>query len=147
MNWNILLFASKWALIALIYFVLFMLVVTVRREFGMRIIARQPQAATIAHLRVINPGNNAPIRAGELFDLTFETSLGAASDNQVVLSNPFVSNHHARLRYENGSWWLEDLDSRNGTLLNGRRCVAYQAESLAMGANIQMGDLVLQVTE
>ena len=32
-----------------------------------------------------------------------------------------VSRHHARLELREGRWFLVDLDSSNGTLVNGRR--------------------------
>ncbi|MEW6406714.1 MAG: FHA domain-containing protein, partial [Chloroflexota bacterium] len=28
------------------------------------------------------------------------------------------STHHARLSFSRGQWWVEDLESTNGTLLN-----------------------------
>ncbi len=147
MNWNILLFASKWAFIALVYFVLFLLLVTVRREFGLRIGGSQPAAPTIARLRVINPGNSARVRPGMQYDLTSETSLGAAPDNQVILPDPYISNHHARLRFDGSAWWLEDLGSRNGTVVDGKRCLPYQPMAVRPGSNIQFGDMVLQLFE
>jgi pSer/pThr/pTyr-binding forkhead associated (FHA) protein len=30
-----------------------------------------------------------------------------------------VSRHHCLIRAEAGAWWIEDLDSTNGTLLRG----------------------------
>ena len=36
-----------------------------------------------------------------------------------VLPNDTVSSRHARMVYHHDQWWLEDLDSRNGTFLNG----------------------------
>ncbi len=147
MDWNILLFASKWAFIALVYFILFMLLVTVRREFGTRITGSQPATPTIAHLRVVNSGRNGRSRPGNVFELTADSTLGASPDNQVVVSDPFVSGHHARLRYDGSTWWLEDLGSRNGTMLDGRRVVPYRPEAINPGASIQLGDVVLQLTE
>jgi pSer/pThr/pTyr-binding forkhead associated (FHA) protein len=32
-----------------------------------------------------------------------------------------LSAHHARLAHHHGQWWLEDLNSTNGTLLNRER--------------------------
>ena len=29
-----------------------------------------------------------------------------------------LSSHHARITFHHGQWWLEDLNSRNGTFLN-----------------------------
>jgi len=48
------------------------------------------------------------------------TSIGRNSDNDVVLANPSVSNHHARLNHEDG-FFLTDLRSSNGTFLNGKK--------------------------
>jgi len=53
-------------------------------------------------------------------DTVRSLSLGWEDDNDVVVDEPSVSGHHARLvRREDGSWWLEDLDSTNGTWLQG----------------------------
>ncbi|MCP3852022.1 MAG: FHA domain-containing protein [Gammaproteobacteria bacterium] len=48
------------------------------------------------------------------------TSIGRNSDNDVVLTNPSVSNHHARLNHEE-DFFLTDLRSSNGTFLNGKK--------------------------
>ncbi len=45
--------------------------------------------------------------------------LGRASDNTIPLPDATVSSYHARLSFQSGQWWLEDLGSRNGTRVNG----------------------------
>jgi pSer/pThr/pTyr-binding forkhead associated (FHA) protein len=35
-----------------------------------------------------------------------------------MLDDAYTSNQHAVIRKRGKQWWLEDLDSRNGTLLN-----------------------------
>jgi type VI secretion system FHA domain protein len=49
-------------------------------------------------------------------------TLGRANDNDLVLpdNNRYVSSHHARIRYRNGSYFIEDT-STNGVYLNGHR--------------------------
>ena len=47
------------------------------------------------------------------------TQIGRASSNTVVLDDGYTSTRHAQLIWRGGQWWLEDLESRNGTLLNG----------------------------
>lgn len=147
MDWNILLFASKWVLVALVYFVLFLLLVTVRRELTLRIGSSQPQAAAIGKLKVVQPGSDTRARAGAILDLAPETTLGAAPDNQLILGDRFVSGHHARLRWDGSQWWIEDLGSRNGTLVDGRPLTPYRPETLWAGASLQVGDMVLQLLE
>ncbi|RKX70728.1 hypothetical protein DRP53_04015 [candidate division WOR-3 bacterium] len=45
--------------------------------------------------------------------------IGRATDCDLILPSPGVSRHHARLRKEGEGYYLEDLDSTNGTRVNG----------------------------
>ncbi len=49
------------------------------------------------------------------------TSLGRATDNDLVLSDPKVSRHHAEVVRRPEGFVLRDLGSTNGTFVNGRR--------------------------
>lgn len=55
---------------------------------------------------------------GTLLALTPFTTIGRSDNNSIVISDPYASGEHALLTWRNGQWWLEDRDSRNGTLLN-----------------------------
>jgi pSer/pThr/pTyr-binding forkhead associated (FHA) protein len=52
---------------------------------------------------------------------SYPTSIGRLPDNTVVIDNPAVSGHHARLVPEGEQHFLEDLHSTNGTFVNGQR--------------------------
>lgn len=60
--------------------------------------------------------NIAPL--GHVYSLRPILSIGRSINNTIVLDDEFVSNEHALITKKNGKWWLEDLASRNGTLLN-----------------------------
>nr|NIP22666.1 FHA domain-containing protein [Phycisphaerae bacterium]NIX26481.1 FHA domain-containing protein [Phycisphaerae bacterium] len=45
--------------------------------------------------------------------------IGRGSDCQIILPERQVSRYHARITSENGKFILHDLDSKNGTHLNG----------------------------
>ncbi|MDA2914294.1 FHA domain-containing protein, partial [Acidobacteriia bacterium AH_259_A11_L15] len=47
-----------------------------------------------------------------------------------------VSGRHLRIRFERGEYWVEDLESRNGTFLNGR---SVRREKLSPGDSLQLG--------
>ena len=47
-----------------------------------------------------------------------EITIGRDPACECVLNDDAVSSHHARLAFHRSQWWLEDLDSRNGTKLN-----------------------------
>jgi hypothetical protein len=46
-------------------------------------------------------------------------TIGRSSDSSVVIKDDYTSTHHARLEVRGGTWILRDLDSTNGTMLNG----------------------------
>ena len=50
-----------------------------------------------------------------------EITIGRDPACECPLDEETASARHARLSYHHGQWWLEDLDSTNGTLLNGER--------------------------
>jgi pSer/pThr/pTyr-binding forkhead associated (FHA) protein len=54
-------------------------------------------------------------------ELAGEASIGRHPDNAVVVARPEVSGRHARIAWdpEAGGYFLEDLGSRNGTVLDG----------------------------
>ena len=96
----------------------------------------------IGHLRVVN-GGEAPLTTGDVFTLHIHTTLGRASDNHVVLADTYVSSYHARLDRHDDEWWLTDLESRNGTLLNG--VPISKAVPLAEGDVIGVGHVELEL--
>ena len=55
---------------------------------------------------------------------TREVVIGRDPACELTFDDPTVSNKHARLAYHHGQWWLEDLQSTNGTLLNGEPVLA-----------------------
>ena len=47
-------------------------------------------------------------------------TIGAADGNDVIVNEPVVSGHHARLTLCKGTWNLEDLGSTNGTFVGDK---------------------------
>ena len=48
-------------------------------------------------------------------------SIGRGVENNLIISEISVSLHHATFFKNSGRFWLKDLDSSNGTYVNGRR--------------------------
>ncbi len=46
--------------------------------------------------------------------------IGRIPSNELVLDDPTVSREHAKISYENGEFWVEDLGSTNKTQINGK---------------------------
>jgi hypothetical protein len=62
--------------------------------------------------------------------------LGRSKDSDIQVEDANVSRRHAELRREGATWWLVDLDSTNGTELNGKRV---QRSKLSDGDTITLG--------
>ena len=52
-----------------------------------------------------------------------EVTIGRDPACECPVDDESVSARHARLYYHHNQWWLEDLDSTNGTLLNQEKLV------------------------
>ncbi len=61
------------------------------------------------------------LAVGVTFPLQTVTSIGRSPANTIPIPDTFASGQHALLTWREGQWWLEDQDSRNGTLLNDAR--------------------------
>jgi pSer/pThr/pTyr-binding forkhead associated (FHA) protein len=59
------------------------------------------------------------------------------------MNDSFLSNEHARLELRNGVWLLEDLNSTNGTFLNGFE--VRSSTELHAGDVVRVGRVELQL--
>ncbi|BDZ48710.1 FHA domain-containing protein [Frondihabitans sucicola] len=48
-------------------------------------------------------------------------TIGRSNESNLIIRDDYTSTHHARLMLWNGRWVIQDLDSTNGTFLNGTR--------------------------
>ena len=71
-----------------------------------------------ARLVVRQPGDSGMI-VGDVILLKANTLIGRSLENTIIIPDGSVSTRHAALTYETAEWWLTDLDSTNGTAVNG----------------------------
>ena len=83
-----------------------------------------------------------PDRGREITVPEGEISLGRSSQNDVCLVDPILSRHHCRISFHDGVLSVEDLDSANGTLVNGDEV---KTAELHDGDTVTIGDTVLRV--
>lgn len=85
-------------------------------------------------------------RIGQEFLLRDDvTTLGRAISCQVVIDHDFASRRHAQIFRRDELYWLRDLGSKNGTLLDNEP-VTTEAP-LADGAEIRIGPVVLRFVD
>ena len=80
---------------------------------------RQPRPVLVADLgRLIPAGGGVP-----LVLMSTELILGRGSDCDLRIRFPSVSSRHCKLIMKEGYWHVEDLNSTNGTWVDGERCM------------------------
>ena len=104
----------------------------------------------LAGLAVYSVGTSVPIAVTEDKEFILGRETGEGSEKVIDLSNldgfaMGVSRRHAMVRAVENSYKLIDLNSSNGTWLNGQILVPTIVNELPSGSNVQLGHLKLIV--
>ena len=73
------------------------------------------------YLKLINRKEKLPFKTQEHYFIGDNTTIGRSDQNDVVLKDRFISKRHARIIKQKGTYFLEDLNSANGTYINGQK--------------------------
>lgn len=73
------------------------------------------------YLKLINRSDSLPYKLKEYYTIDYEMSLGRQSDNDVYIKDPYISKKHLMIVEDEGEYFLEDLQSANGTFVNRER--------------------------
>jgi transcriptional regulator with GAF, ATPase, and Fis domain len=84
-------------------------------------------------------GDVFPLQVGQRY------TLGRAPTNRIVLKDELCSREHAELYYADGRWRLRDLNSLNGTRLNGEKLTGEW--ELSPGEEVHLGRTTLLFVE
>jgi serine/threonine protein kinase len=71
------------------------------------------------------------------------TTIGRTNGNDLVISGRTVSRRHARLWFDTNRWFIADMQSANGTLVNSMRVQPNQPVPLNDGDIIHLGDEIV----
>ncbi|HXQ60895.1 MAG TPA: FHA domain-containing protein [Acidimicrobiales bacterium] len=91
------------------------------------------------HLKVIEPASYR----GQVYDLNDEITVGRAAGCAVHVEDAYTSNLHARVFRRDGTVWVEDLGSTNGTWVNAERIDG--PTRLGRGDLLQVGGTVFEM--
>jgi pSer/pThr/pTyr-binding forkhead associated (FHA) protein len=78
------------------------------------------------------------LRAGTSFAVDGSTTIGRSPATDIQIDDPFASSRHARIYEGDGSCYIEDMGSTNGTYVNGTRL--NEREVLRAHDRIRIGD-------
>lgn len=135
------LFLLRLGFVAVLYLVILQVVRVSRLEMKRAAVA--PAGATraqqvVGYLIVIDSGST-PLIPGQRIAIEPLTTIGRSPTNTIVLDSTFVSTEHTRIIFRERSLWVDDMGSRNGTLLNQNPLTKETAVS--PGMILQVGDV------
>ncbi len=130
------LLVGRLVLIALLY--LFLLA-AVRTGLA----AVRPHSAAGREGLALKVTSGPPQLEGLRLPIESTTTIGRSPESDVVISDEFMSSHHARVVRSASGFVLEDLGSTNGTVLNGRKVSG--PSPLHAGDKIELGTVTLKV--
>lgn len=137
--------ALRIAFAALLYIFLLAVAVLSIREL------RRTSAGGVGHARrtqlglVVLTSPDPDLLSRGYLELPAVAHIGRDETNEVVLEDSFVSNLHAVISSEAGTYWLEDLDSTNGTTVNA--CPVLGRAIVQIGDAIEIGHTKFRLTE
>lgn len=94
----------------------------------------------LSQLTVVEPAG----MKGANYPLGEELTVGRAAGCQVTLDDNYVSQLHARIFMRDGTLFVEDLGSTNGTYLNSRRVSG--PEAMKRGDQLKIGSTVMELS-
>ena len=81
-------------------------------------------------------------RSGSFYTVHSNSRIGRAPDNDIVLTENTVSSYHAEIKIDNNKFIIIDLNSTNGTKVNGQKITNTEIRS---GSTLKIGDVSLIV--
>lgn len=91
-----------------------------RRQADGRQAEATGQSAPASRFTWVLAAETGPL-AGLSFGIDRSVVMGRSLESDIAVVSPQVSRQHARLDLQGGELYIEDLNSSNGTVINGRR--------------------------
>lgn len=111
----------KYAFTILIYLFIFWIARLIYLDISVMYRFRPSHKTNQPYLKLINRRDQLPFKVEESYLLAQQNIIGRSPKNEIVLKDPYISNEHVRIWGSGESYFSEDLDSKNGTFLNGER--------------------------
>jgi hypothetical protein len=154
------LFLVRTGFLVLLWIFIFSIISVIRADlFGQKVVSRVAQAnvpavfsspaqpttsAAQAELKatklVVTKGDKT---GTEIALAGRQLTIGRAGDSDLIVDDEYASTHHAKLVFINGAWLIQDLDSTNGTFLDGQKVSTPVA--VAINAQVRVGQTTFEL--
>ena len=149
------LFLVRTGFLALLWIFIFSIISVIRADlFGQKVVSKVASAnlpntfvatagsAPVSAKPAEQKATKLVVTAGEKVGTEIalagrQLTIGRAGDSDLVVDDEYTSTHHAKLVFINGEWLIQDLDSTNGTLLDGKKVTTTQV--VPMNTQVRVG--------
>lgn len=112
-------FVLKIAIIGVVYIIIFIALKIMYKDVkngGKTKVKKKPFG-----LEILNPGKNYNLKMGAVVPIQTGITIGRKEDNMLILNDEYVSSHHAKIFVKNTEYFVQDMKSTNGTLVNSKK--------------------------
>lgn len=122
MFFTILASVMKYIFITVIYVFIFAIIRMIFLDIrSMNVRKTRMAPKNCAYLEVLNDENTLYFDVKQFYPMTSEIIIiGRSSDCNIHIDDFYMSAHHTRIWYEDEEWHIEDMNSTNGTYINGK---------------------------
>lgn len=132
--YNIFSLIFKYLFIFIIYYFMFSIIRLIYLDIkGIKVSSLEKNT----YLKLINRKDSLPFKIQEVYNLEDSITIGRSNENDVIIKDPYISKKHLSIVKDEDEYYLEDLNSANGTYLNGDKIM--DAVKLNNGDRIQFG--------
>jgi len=89
------------------------------------------------YLKLINRKETLPFKVMEYYPIDENVSIGRSNKSSIIIKDPYISREHLRIVKDEGDYYLEDMESGNGTIVNGEKIM--DVVRLKNGDRIKLG--------
>lgn len=123
--------------VAIIYIFIFLIIRMISKDI--RVMYRKKTGQFIgAYLKFINLRHELTFMVDESYEITDMEIIGRGKKCSIVIGDKYLSVQNTRIFRKSGKYYIEDLESTNGTYLNGER-LGSRAVELFDGDKISLG--------
>lgn len=133
---NIISILAKYIFVFIIYMFIFLIIRMIYLDINS---LSKHENFNGVYLKLLNRLDDLPYKLNDSYSIEEEISLGRHNDNDIVLKDPYISKHHFRIVKDENEYFIEDLNSSNGTYVNGERII--DVKKLTYGDIIKVGNI------
>lgn len=115
----------KYAFVVVVYIFIYSVVKLVYLDISDARKMSKAEDDGYGYLKLINLRKDLSCRVFESYSLREMTVIGRARKCDIHINSQYLSKEHAMIFFENGKFYIQDLESTNGTYLNGNKLLSH----------------------